>query len=507
MDGARGSLLRRFDLISAGVGLFLTLVAGATVASLLSLHRSTDVLTLRATPAVLAERDVEVAIVRVDAAETAPVGDEPAGRDGGLVGAFGRAREDARSALDLLQTRVTGDDDTGRRLAEQVRTAFEPWSAAVAPGTARTRDPAATERLLATLRSRLDALRSHLAERRSEARADMVTAWLRLALVLATGGVASVVFLLLARRLLRRSVAEPLAELAARVNAVPATGEGREVVADGPLEVATLASEIEALRSRLRAELAQAVEDNAALRQRNVAVAELRSRLSPRIADLPGLDVAGELEPAEGVLAGDWFDLRRVGDRGWALLLVDVSGHGAEAGILALQLKQLLIPVLADGMSPGAALAWATRHVEDTEDRFATALVVVGSLDDDAIAFANAGHPPPFLGRPGRLRRLAPTGPLLTPVLADLGWQTGTDRLEVGERLIAYTDGVVEARDSDGVEFGEERLAEIVDAEHGSAADVVAACLAAVRGFQDVARDDSTIAVVRKVAQRSPADR
>jgi serine phosphatase RsbU (regulator of sigma subunit) len=64
---------------------------------------------------------------------------------------------------------------------------------------------------------------------------------------------------------------------------------------------------------------------------------------------------------------------------------------------------------------------------------------------------------------------------------------------------------VVEARDSAGVEFGEERLAEIVEAADGPAGDVVAACLGAVRRFQDVARDDSTIAVVRRVAGCSAA--
>jgi serine phosphatase RsbU (regulator of sigma subunit) len=289
------------------------------------------------------------------------------------------------------------------------------------------------------------------------------------------------------------------------MTAVGEAGEGGEVAVVGrprrrPAPTVLPAQASEAIRSPRRAEPPRAGRDAAGLRQRDEAVAELRSRLMPRIADLPSLDVAGALEPVDGVLAGDWFDLRRVGERGWVLLLVDVSGHGAEAGILALQLKQLLIPVLSEGLSPGAALAWAVRHVEDNEDRFATAVVVVGSLGDSAISYANAGHPPPFLGRPGRLRRLEPTGPLLSPVLADPRWRTRTDRLEVGERLIAYTDGVTEARAADGSEFGEERLAAFLDAEDGCAQSVVTGCLAAVRRFRDVARDDSTIAVIRRMS-------
>jgi hypothetical protein len=339
--------------------------------------------------------------------------------------------------------------------------------------------------------------------------------------------------------LVRHHRAEPLAKLAIRVSAVRPTCEGRTVVAAGARRLAALAGEFEAVGSLprvdlpraepVRAELPRVELDHAAVRRRNVAVAQLRSQLTPRMADLPALDVAGALEPVDGVLAGDWFDLCGVGNRGWALILVDVSGHGAEAGILAWRLKQLLIPVLADGMSPGAALLWATRHAGnqknggnggngsnegtaydgddgDDADRFATALVVVGSLDDDAISYANAGHPPPFLGRPGRLRRLAPTGPLLSPFLADLGWRTATDRLVVGERLIAYTDGMVEARAADGTEFGEERLADILDAEHGCADSVVTAALAAVRGFRDKARDDSTIAVIQRVHDDEDAD-
>jgi sigma-B regulation protein RsbU (phosphoserine phosphatase) len=232
--------------------------------------------------------------------------------------------------------------------------------------------------------------------------------------------------------------------------------------------------------------------------------ADLHTLLAPRLSRLPGIEAAGAVAPADGVLAGDWFDVCRRDDGRWWLVLVDVAGHGAVAGSLALRLKRLLLPSLAGDASPAEALAHAAAAVADWDELFATVLIVTGTPDGPALRYANAGHPAPFILGDGPPRRLPPTGPLLSPLLAGTGWATGAAALHPGDWLVAYTDGLVEARDRAGAEFGEHRLLDLAAAARGRRAGAVTLLsdtLRAVREFQAGARDDCTLAVL---ARRPP---
>jgi sigma-B regulation protein RsbU (phosphoserine phosphatase) len=353
--------------------------------------------------------------------------------------------------------------------------------------------------LFDAIRTRQGALSAYLQTNARNARNRADSARIRLAWFFIGSLIASAAILVLARLLFGRWIASPLAAISRQVAAVPASGEAEPLPQQGPRELTALTAEIDALRSRLRRQLVETERAMEALRQRGPAVVALREQLLPQLPGIPGLDASCELAPAEGLLAGDWGDLVDLGDGSWALVLLDVSGHGAHAGILALRLKQLFVPALRDGRSPEEVFAWSVDSIGELGEQFATALIVTGRTDEPSIRYANAGHPEPLLCTPAGVRRLAPTGPLLSSETRAFGWTAQQLTLGVGDRLAAYTDGFTEARDEQGREFGLDQL-QLLICSGGPPAETVRETIRTVREHQPISRDDATLIVLDRRA-------
>jgi sigma-B regulation protein RsbU (phosphoserine phosphatase) len=120
---------------------------------------------------------------------------------------------------------------------------------------------------------------------------------------------------------------------------------------------------------------------------------------------------------------------------------------------------------------------------------------------DGHLTCASAGHNPPLLVREGRIRRLSAGGPMLG-VFADARFEEETVRVRAGDGLILFSDGVTEAFNSEGEEFGETRLLTCVAADwHLYPAGLVASVLNEVRQFRGETEqsDDATLMVLRYV--------
>lgn len=340
------------------------------------------------------------------------------------------------------------------------------------------------------LRLEVQRLRTALERRRSGATLRLSNSGQRLYTVLFSSFFAGAALLLAAGFLLRRWITVPLRRLSTAARAV-AGGELERVIPEpGPVDVAALGGDVERMRRRIIDELETAVRAGEALAQHGPAVVSLHGALAPVRAELPStVDVAACLLPAEGQLAGDWYDLIPLERGKVALVVVDVSGHGAEAGVLALRAKQLLLASLRDGRSPGGTLDWVAANLGETGEMFFTAAVVEINPALRRCRYANAGHPPVLLATPDGVAELAPTGPLLGPLSS--GWATEERPLARGSVLVAYTDGLVEARDGNGREFGTERLISIVSARRLAGPNAItAACVDAVRASTDGRLDD-----------------
>lgn len=231
------------------------------------------------------------------------------------------------------------------------------------------------------------------------------------------------------------------------------------------------------------------------------------------LPSVPGFECAAASLPARGV-GGDFYDAFGIsgasgassasGASRWALLLGDASGKGVAAGLVAsaVQARVHTAARLAK-LGPEALMAAVDRDVYATTDgaRYATAIYGVRDAAAATLTLVNAGHPAVLLVREGSARpdRFDPTGPALGLIEAGT-FSSHTIRMTPGTMLVAYTDGVSEARDAADEEFGEAGLSGLLAAVRDqSAARVCAAVLDAVRVHRGARQDqdDVTLMVIK----------
>ena len=286
------------------------------------------------------------------------------------------------------------------------------------------------------------------------------------------------------RLLITRWFTQPLDDLRRSVAQVAGGDLDHVIEGVGPPELEEVANGVEAMRRRILTELGDADRARGALARRGLVVLTLRDELAPSKVPLaPGWAVAGRFEPAEGIIAGDWWDVVDLGDGRTALALVDVAGHGAATGVYALRTKQLVMAALREGFGPAAVWAWVQRAMGDTGEQYLTGALVVLDPETGRCRWSSAGHPDLLLVSPkGPIKRLAASGPICGAVIPG-PWAEQEAVVEPGGFLVAFTDGVVEPRDATGHQFGVDRLIEVVEAAAvGGTADAVAdACVAAAR--------------------------
>jgi serine phosphatase RsbU (regulator of sigma subunit) len=251
--------------------------------------------------------------------------------------------------------------------------------------------------------------------------------------------------------------------------------------------------------------------DNARLHQRSLAqermehelqlAYEVQARLMPRVLpDLAGWDIAGYWRPAREV-SGDFYDVLRIGDA-LGVVVADVADKGMPAALFMAVTRSLLRAGAVAGRTPAAVVTTVNRLASlDAADGMFVTLWYGELHPDGAVRYVNAGHNPPLLVRAdGAVERLPRTG-ILVGWDGDAGFGESAVALGDGDLLIAFTDGVTEARDPSGQEFGESRLIEVVLGERaGAAAALVDAVRAALDAFVAgaAAHDDCTLVIARR---------
>ncbi len=206
-----------------------------------------------------------------------------------------------------------------------------------------------------------------------------------------------------------------------------------------------------------------------ARRQTGMTVpAELQWQLLPPLTFVsPRVAVAGVLAPAAEV-AGDSFDYALNGDTAH-VAIIDAMGHGLEATLLS----AVAMSALRNARRSGLDLAGTVRAMDaEIASQFGPAKFVTGIIAELDVStgwwrWTTCGHPPTLLVRRGRVVKVLDSivGVPLGLGLLDEHPAIGQERLEPGDRLLLYTDGVVEARDAAGEFFGAERLVEFVARE------------------------------------------
>ncbi len=264
--------------------------------------------------------------------------------------------------------------------------------------------------------------------------------------------------------------------------------------------------------------------------ERTATIAVLQRGLYPqRVPEVPGVDVAAMLSPAEAEtnVGGDFVDIRATGPNRWTLIVGDVVGKGAGAATLTALARHTTLALSSLGWPPSRVLGAVSQAIAADEPtnhglddpRFCTmALATLEPVVRDSagervvegadVVLALGGHPRPLLlGADGGVTEVGIPGTLLG-VVDDPELHDVTLRLHPGEALLLFTDGVTEARRGHEV-LGEERLLRLVRGLHGATAhQIVAEVVSRVRSFsnEDDPRDDVAVLAVAVPSRGTPSE-
>jgi len=227
-----------------------------------------------------------------------------------------------------------------------------------------------------------------------------------------------------------------------------------------------------------------------------------RSLLPSCAPEIPGFEIAGYNAPCRTV-GGDYYDYFRYPDGRIAVILGDVAGKGMPAALLMTSLKggvQVLAEVTDDVADLMGRLD-RTVSANFPRNRFVSLVLAVLDPSTGTLTYCNGGHNPPLLLRAnGTVERLAAGGTILG-MLPELSYRESRTRLDPGDLLALFSDGIVEAQNDSGEEFGDERLATtLLAARDRGATAVIDATLGAVAGWSSghPPEDDITLVVLAR---------
>jgi serine phosphatase RsbU (regulator of sigma subunit) len=240
----------------------------------------------------------------------------------------------------------------------------------------------------------------------------------------------------------------------------------------------------------------------------HIATTLQRSLLPPRLPSVPGLTIAARFRAAgeASEVGGDFYDVFAV-DGAWMVVIGDVTGKGPEAASITSLARYTMRTAAVYESSPAGVLQRLNSALVDPERRQLCTVVcarIVAEPGGASVAtLACAGHPPPFRLRDGRADPVAVAGPLLGAFESGR-WSETVVRMNPGESLVLYTDGVTDTR-NDGGRFGADRLTEVLEQATDLEPDEVASRVdRALLDFeQGPQRDDVALLVLR--ASGSPA--
>jgi serine phosphatase RsbU (regulator of sigma subunit) len=248
--------------------------------------------------------------------------------------------------------------------------------------------------------------------------------------------------------------------------------------------------------------------DNARLLSESSHVAQVlqASLMPPSLPSVPGIEVAARYVAfgAGMEVGGDFYDLFNAGRGAWVFALGDVCGRGPEAAVVTGSIRHTLRSVALEVRQPGRLLAVANEvllHESTDNQLFSTLLcgILRPHTNTMRLALANAGHPPPILLRTDGTVEIPPNSDTIIGAFEDAQWSSRSLTLHPGDVLVAYTDGITEAR-REGELFGEERLVAVVLAARDRPTEEIAdRIIAAVRAFAGHEPSDDLALIAMRV--------
>jgi len=205
--------------------------------------------------------------------------------------------------------------------------------------------------------------------------------------------------------------------------------------------------------------------------------------------------VAARYVPMTSV-AGDFYDFVLADDTRVGLLIADVSGHGVPAALIASMVKLAASSQRPQANDPAALLSGMNTALHgNTQSQFVTAAYVYLDSHAQEFRYSAAGHPPMLLLRNGSVSQIEENG-LILAAFDFAAYESKCHSLHPKDRLLLYTDGIIEAANASGEFFGQDRLSKILkDTAPATAHEAADGIIEAVRQWSTSQDDDLTVLV------------
>ncbi|GAB4323140.1 MAG: hypothetical protein Kow0074_15120 [Candidatus Zixiibacteriota bacterium] len=257
-----------------------------------------------------------------------------------------------------------------------------------------------------------------------------------------------------------------------------------------------------------------------ALAQREIeATQHLQNALFPgELPRIPGYEMGAVCRMARHV-GGDYYDLIRVSDHQWLVIVADVAGKGLPAALTMTAFRTATRLIARTVVSPRALLSALHQYLAENHPTgpFVTTVCCLLDANSHKLEIASAGHPPVIVRRnaDGHTHRLRPSGrPVGISISGGVSFEDklGTELIDLNEAdwVLLFTDGVAEARRPDGETFGLERIERFLSTNHRhSPTDLIERLVGEVDQFSNDAmlKDDLTVVAFRRTPVAAVASR
>lgn len=277
-----------------------------------------------------------------------------------------------------------------------------------------------------------------------------------------------------------------------------ATKRALDVRAYPPRRQTSLRTQTQELESKL----AELQKDYVELHTAIFEAAQVHRRLcAPRLLRYGEFEIASEIFAVRH-LPGDFFIVKPAGG-GVLMALGDICGKGLAAGMWTTHLVGAINHYAAASSQPDSIVTGVNRDFCRSGSEVALASLFLARLDEHSgrLDYCSAGHPPTLLLRANGELELLTQGGMLLGVDSGAAYMRGTVKLQSGDALLVYSDGILESQDQGGQEFGYGRLESELRRARGASADAMLfSVLGAVQDFAAIRplTDDMTLVVVRR---------
>src|SRR5574344_1360980 len=189
-------------------------------------------------------------------------------------------------------------------------------------------------------------------------------------------------------------------------------------------------------------------------------------KIFPPYPERIDFDIFASMTPAKKV-GGDFYDFYFIDNNHFAITIADVSGHGIPAAMFMMTAKTLLKNLALRKMNPAEIFNYANKKLCENNEQgfFITVFFAIIDLKTGIVKYVNAGHNPPLISRNNKFEYMKVDSNIVVGIFDEARYNAEEIKLEPGDSILLYTDGVTEANNKSGEFYGENNLLEALNSK------------------------------------------